>query len=197
MPNFTLEYERAQESAQHYNTMIWTLVSIGIAFSILILKTVLYEELKTEWIRYNFLIGLITLFLGFYSLFYFGLLIEKANEKMRFKYDICKAIEEKHKKDLVFLQHLKTDLLPLHKINPKGIVVQRIMRFLLFIIYGGVIVSNVIKQNQLSCTEVVIISIIGVAYILALIWESALLIGVYDKKYEKLKKKIIMDTNKK
>ena len=91
-----VEYEKAQDSAEHYDTMVWTLISVGMGFSILILKTALLDINKENlYLIEPFPFLSLLFFLGAATLIYFGHLIEGANEKRNFKYNICKKIELK------------------------------------------------------------------------------------------------------
>ena len=109
-----IEYQKAQDSAEHYDTMTWTLMSVGIGFSLLMLKVVILD-LKESM---NLLIDILTLqgiilFLGTASLTYFGLLIRGANQKKLLKYEICKKIELENKGFIG--QNLGTEFLLLTK----------------------------------------------------------------------------------
>ncbi len=95
-----LEYEKSQDSAEHYNTMVWTLISIIFAFSLLILRTILLDINSSGWTfslvgKFTIINGL--LLIGTLSWIYFGYLIEGANEKKKWKYFICQEIEKKNK----------------------------------------------------------------------------------------------------
>ena len=149
-----LEYQKAQDSAEHYNTMIWTLISIGIGFSLLILKVVWFEDNDS-------LLELISLFFGFFSLFYFSFLIESANEKKLLKYHVCKEIETQYG----FIgQNFLTDKLPLSKLKLKGIDIIRIIKFLLFFFYfGSVLVTGIVAISE-SGSYLSLISLVCVLF---------------------------------
>ncbi len=108
-----LEYEKAQDSAEHYNTMTWTLISIIFVFSLLVLRTILLDINSSGWQfsligKYTIINGI--LLVGTLSWIYFGYLIEGANQKKKWKYIVCQEIEKKNKKFLG--QHLGTRFLP-------------------------------------------------------------------------------------
>ena len=65
-----LRYESAQRSAEHYNVMIWTVFSVGVALSLFILYTVLPLKNNLGFMH------LITSFIGLLVLFYCSLTIE-------------------------------------------------------------------------------------------------------------------------
>lgn len=120
----SLEYQKAQDSAEHYNTMIWTLISVGIALSLVILYKVLSEDL-------GHLLELTLVFIGTFTLFYFSYLIETANERKNFKYGICKKIEESYG----FMgQNKGVESLPISS-NEKGMYMLRWIKLMLFCIY--------------------------------------------------------------
>ncbi len=85
-----IEYQKAQDSAEHYNTMIWILTPVLLGFSISILYLIFSNN-------YNPIFNIFLLIFGSFSLFYFSLLIESANEKKLHKYRICKKIEKDYK----------------------------------------------------------------------------------------------------
>ncbi|MEK6844604.1 MAG: hypothetical protein AABX83_04235 [Nanoarchaeota archaeon] len=108
-----LEYEKAQDSAEHYNTMVWTLISLILAFSLLIIKTILLDINSSGWTfhligKWTIISGI--LLIGTLSWMYFGYLIEGANQKKKWKYIICQEIEKRNKKFLG--QNLGTKYLP-------------------------------------------------------------------------------------
>ncbi len=84
-PEVISEYEKAQDSAEHYNTIMWTLTPVLMGLSIYILYLVFSEDYNP-----NLKIGL--LFIGAISLFYFSFVIETAHEKKKLKYGICKEL---------------------------------------------------------------------------------------------------------
>lgn len=81
-----IEYQKAQDSAEHYNTIVWTLMSVGIGLSLIILYKVHSQE-------QNPLLEMIMLFVGMFVLFYFSYLIESATERKMWKYYVCQRIE--------------------------------------------------------------------------------------------------------
>ncbi|MFA7708074.1 MAG: hypothetical protein WCX73_03930 [Candidatus Pacearchaeota archaeon] len=126
-----VEYQKAQDSAEHYNSMIWTLMALGIASSLTILH--IFWTNRPEIIY-----SLIMLFTGAFILFYFSYLIEGAHEKKRLKYSICKKIE----KENGFLgQNLETDNLLISR-NKYGISIFRIMKITLFGLYFLTIITG-------------------------------------------------------
>ena len=114
-----VEYQKAQDSAEHYNTMIWTLVSLGFALSLWIIN----NFYTNKSIEPDYL--LLTLFFGTFVLAYFSKLVEKANKNKNLKYDICKDIEEKY--GFVGKQHINTS-------GSSGI---GIFRFITLFIFAG------------------------------------------------------------
>ena len=108
-----VEYQKAQDSAEHYNTMTWTLISILFAFSLLILRTILLDINSSGWQfsllgKWTVINGI--LLIGTLSWIYFVYLIEGANQKKKLKYLICQEIEKKNKEFLG--QILGTKYLP-------------------------------------------------------------------------------------
>lgn len=120
-----IEYQKAQDSAEHYNNMIWTLMSLGVVGSLIILHLFWTTE-------FEILYSLIMLFIGSFVLFYFSYLIETADEKKKWKYLICQKIEQEYN----FIgQNSGIDKLTISK-NRKGMNIFRIIKFLLFTMYG-------------------------------------------------------------
>lgn len=122
----SLIYQKAQDSAEHYNTMIWTLTSVLLAFSITILYLVSTNN-------YAILLNIILLLFGFFSLFYFSTLIELANETKCHNYDICKKIETEYG---LRKNHSLVDKLPIHKeLKKRGMKLLRIAKKVLYLLY--------------------------------------------------------------
>lgn len=125
-----VEYQKAQDSAEHHNTIMWTLINVGIGFSLTILYLVWTQSL-------NILTKLVFLFTGTFVLFYFSFIIEKTNETKNLKYNICKRIE----KDYNFIgQNRLTENLKVSKMF-KGMLIFRSMKILLWIFYSILIIS--------------------------------------------------------
>ncbi len=108
------EYQKAQDSAEHYNTMTWTLISVGIGFSLLLLKSALFDvEGAGELLIDKLTLQSLIFFLGSTTLMYFGMLVYGANQKKIFKYKICQKIELENENFIG--QNLGTQYLPLTK----------------------------------------------------------------------------------
>ena len=91
IPNYVLsEYEKAQDSAEHHNSLMWNLIYIGIGLSLFILYIFLKGEIPSQLIRLFLVFGAIVLA-------YFSFIIHKSNIIKFQKYRICKEIEEKYK----------------------------------------------------------------------------------------------------
>ncbi len=131
-------YEKSQDSAEHYNTMTWTLMSILLGFSLYILKLVWMEQNKVQ-------LELMALYFGIGGLIYFSYLIESANEKKLLKYYICKYIKERYKLikqnqlvDRLKISNIKMSL-PLvgviFKNTSTGTIFFRVIKFILYFVY--------------------------------------------------------------
>jgi len=125
-----IEYQKAQDSAEHHNNLMWTLIATGIGFSITILYLVWTQSL-------DIFTKLIFLFIGSFVLFYFSFIIEVSNENKRMKYNICKEIEKEYK----FIgQHLQTKKLPISNVLD-GMKIFRSMKGLLWFFYVLLIIN--------------------------------------------------------
>jgi len=153
-----IEYQKAQDSAEYYNSMIWTLMSIGIAVSLIILH-IFWTN------RPEILYSLAMLFIGAFVLFYFSYLIEGAHEKKKYKYGICKKIEREYR----FLgQNFGVDNLPISK-NKYGIKMFRWMKITLFLLYlfsiifglGSAVIEGKVSSILTWSTIFVLFAIIG------------------------------------
>ena len=92
-----LEYEKTQDSAEHYNTMTWTLIAVGIGFSLLLLKFTLLDLLEENFFNVNnYSLQNLAISIGLFVILYFRNLVEGASEKKVFKYGICKIIEKEN-----------------------------------------------------------------------------------------------------
>lgn len=76
------EYEKAHDSAEHYNNLIWTVFYVGVAFSLFILYKV--WTFKTDFGAMQFFMSI----LGFLVLFYCILAIESFGQKRTLMYKI-------------------------------------------------------------------------------------------------------------
>jgi hypothetical protein len=100
LPNYVLtEYEKAQDSAEHHNTIMWNLIYIGIGLSLFILYKVHTENYPIEGEMLAF---------GAVILAYFSYIIFRSNKNKYIKYKVCKEIEEKNK--ILLGQHKKAGL---------------------------------------------------------------------------------------
>lgn len=126
-----VEYQMAQNSAEHHNNLMWTLIVSGIGFSLFIIYKTHLEN------NSNFLLNVLLLFIGAFTLFYFSHIVESSNEKKCFKYSVCKLIEEKYN----FIgQNLKVSSLPISKtkifnFSNFGMGTFRLMKILMFVFY--------------------------------------------------------------
>ena len=153
-----IEYQKAQDSAEHYNTMMWTLMALGIVGSLTILH--IFWTNRPE-ITYS----LMMLFVGVFVLFYFSYLIEGAHEKKKWKYKICKDIE----RDYGFLgQNLHIDNLPVSR-SKFCIKIFRAMKFTLFLLYlfsiffglGSAVIEGKVSPFLTWGTRSVVLAIVG------------------------------------
>jgi hypothetical protein len=143
------EYQKAQDSAEHYNTMVWTLFAVGVGFALIMLKVTLLD-LKEEM---NLLVEVLTLkslilFLGAASLTYFGSLIRGADQKKHFKYEICKKIELENKNFIG--QNLGTEFLPLtqDRWGTAFLYVVKNTLLLFFLAFASVVLAKSVNTNQ-------------------------------------------------
>ena len=165
----SLEYQKAQDSAEHYNTMIWTLISVGVGLSLTILYIIQSQEQDP-------LLELVMSFIGLFVLFYFSYLIESANEKKKWKYHICKKIERENN----FIgQNIKTENLPISKMrlfggSSFGMGVFRIIKVLLYVLYllaSVIIIANLWKAGAITSLLVTSFVCIILAFIGSIITE--------------------------
>lgn len=160
-----VEYQKAQDSAEHYDTMIWIMIPILLGFSISILYLVFYPS---EFIL-PINLKLVLLIFGGFSLFYFGFLIESANQKKQYKYSICKDIEKKYK--FIFKQHRNVDNLFLSKVDYKGNNIMRAARFILYILYFFSVWAVYLDWTIDVEVPIILPIIITIALLLGLIME--------------------------
>lgn len=88
--NLRTEYEKAQDSAEHYNQMIWILIPAFFGFVFYIVAN--YDSLKIPFLDQPGLIMVAS-----FALFFMGILVEGAHAKVLLKYNICKTIEKQMK----------------------------------------------------------------------------------------------------
>jgi hypothetical protein len=128
----SLTYQKAQDLAEHYNTVMWTLIYIGIGLSLWILYLV--------WVkRPEISVGLklVMLLLGSLILFYFSSIIEKSNEKKNRCFKICREIEkeERNNFDCQNKIHSLMENLPISNRMVGGMGFLRAIKFALFFLY--------------------------------------------------------------
>ncbi|HLD12715.1 MAG TPA: hypothetical protein VJB87_03930 [Candidatus Nanoarchaeia archaeon] len=87
--NIRTLYEKAQDSAEHYNTMTWSLISILLVGSLTIFYSA-FEIVRTPFIRFIFFSG------GLFILIYFHHLFIRADIIRLFNYKVCQKIEENY-----------------------------------------------------------------------------------------------------
>jgi hypothetical protein len=122
-PEILSEYEKAQDSAEHHNNMIWTLTALGIVGSLIILH-IFWTN------RPNILYSILMLFMGALILFYFSYLVEGAHSKKIIKYKVCQEIE----RDYGFIgQNLRVED---KRIFTGGIKIFRTIIMLIFFLYA-------------------------------------------------------------
>lgn len=174
-----IEYEKAQDSAEHYNTMCWTLTSLLLAFSISIVS-ILFNSLNNPNPTIYFKIILFGG--GLFSLIYFNFLIEKANAIKEIKYHLCKKIESRH---LFLGQNLLTEELDSF-FKKRGIYFIRRAVFVLLIVYLGLLACEMLAYFH-NLLIIIILSLFIIADFCGLI------IAIFlrpDKKVKKIKKDI-------
>ena len=162
-----LEYEKAQDSAEHYNIMVWTLISIIFAFSLLILRTILLDINSSGWTfslvgKFTVINGL--LLIGTLSWVYFGYLIEGADEKKKWKHFICQEIEKRNKD--FFGQNLGVEHLPFAK-NKFGLTFFIITKNVFIIFFLFISILAFIKS--LDTDELIWVKLILIIHIIIFI----------------------------
>ena len=140
------EYQKAQDSAEHHNTIMWTLINVGIGFSL----TILYLVWTTQ--NLDALTKLISLFIGALTLFYFSFIIETSNERIKIKYNLCKQIEKEYK--FIGQHSLIKDFLG---IKNGGIMILRLMKLILFFMY---LLSIIVLLTKVEFNLFILIGVI-------------------------------------
>src|SRR3989344_5639328 len=98
------ECEKAQDTAEHYNLLIWTVFSVGIALSLYILNRVWSD--KTAFGAMQFFMSI----LGFLVLFYCILAIESFGQKKALMYEVLnKNTKNKWKQKIERLPFCRLD----------------------------------------------------------------------------------------
>jgi len=91
-----LEYQKSQDSAEHFNNMIWHLTSLLVGFSIIALYIYFKDFPNKDIITTKETLRHLILIAGTISTFYVSYLIESSNSKKILKYEICKTIEKRY-----------------------------------------------------------------------------------------------------
>jgi hypothetical protein len=105
-----LEYEKAQDSAEHHNQMAWVVSSLFILTSL-----TLFGEIIANIEKLSFSILSLGVFIGIFLIIVNGILFFSSQKTKIKKYEICKGIERKINKQLfteenpLLKNHLSTD----------------------------------------------------------------------------------------
>jgi len=103
-----IEYQKAQDSAEHYNNMVWVLIPVGFGLSLILLNFTLFGLPEGIFFGFNKpSLQSLMILINMFILTYFTYLVEGAILTIRLKYKICKRIERENK-FLFYKQHLKT-----------------------------------------------------------------------------------------
>lgn len=173
-----VEYEKAQDSAEHYNSLLWTLISVGIGLSLIILY-----KLPTE--VPDPMIALVVIFVGMFTFNYFSNIVEAAHRKKCLKYELCKKIE----KEWGFYGHnLKSDLVPPGSQKVKGIDTLRTGKFVILGLYSAEAILFLVKAMFMyPLVSQVAITLLGIIF---LYWGASLYIeadyGKIDPNYAEI-----------
>ena len=138
-----LEYEKAQDSAEHHNNVMWNLVYLGIGLSLFILFKVHTENYEIEEEM---------MFFGIVILGYFNYIIFRSNKNKYLKYEVCKEIEKKYPRDLRG-QHLKTGL------NAFSYFILNLIVAFIFLVYFFSISSDSSYYNWFSYLILICLSL--------------------------------------
>jgi len=101
----TLRYEKLQDSAEHYNLLIWTVFSVGVALSLWVLLRIWPD--KTNIGAMQFFMSI----LGFLVLFYCILAIESFGQKKILMYKILNKEEPRLEHKIGMLPFFRLDWL--------------------------------------------------------------------------------------
>jgi hypothetical protein len=85
-----VEYQKAQDSAEHHNNLVWTLTNLGIGLSLIILYVSWTDKSIDSYIKEGLL------FIGCLIFMYFSSIIENSNKKKNEKYKLCQDIEKEY-----------------------------------------------------------------------------------------------------
>lgn len=148
-----IEYQKSQDSAEHFNTMIWILIPIFISIMGSILS---YSYINTYPDIKNGELITIILGIGLFTLTYFIVIIDGANNKKILKYNICKSIEQKYN----FIgQNKLVEKLP--NIIP-GMNIFRIGIYLILLFYFVLLIKKLFYPSNVIEHFVLQLFIIGV-----------------------------------
>jgi hypothetical protein len=158
-------YQKAQDSAEHHNKIMWTLIYVGIGLSLWILYSVLSKRDISVYLKFAML------FFGAFVLWYFNIIIEKSNKRKNQCYKICHDIE----KNLEIKYQIHKDM----AFKGEGIKRLRFIMFLLYVVYiigilviGAVVIDTTTFTFKLGLSgyfiQVILaaISLIAVIYLL-------------------------------
>lgn len=178
------EYEKAQDSAEHYNTMIWILIPIMFGFCLYMIKFSLFEK------GILLLFRAIAIIFGAAGLFFFSYLIESANEKKQLSYETCKRIESISEINLV-KRHQATEKLGISsktfyfskknrkQYNP-GMFLFRLSKKILYFTYLILLIGLLLGQEQTSNLDL-LAKIITIILALYLTFKALVVESFYEK----------------
>lgn len=173
MDKILIEYEKAQDSAEHHNNSMWTLIYMGLGLSILILYVFWTIDTRVDSVKID-LPKYMMLSFGSIILGYFSKIIEDTHKNKKIKYKICKEIEKKHH----FIgQHFKTKNQKNFNINFLRIIIIGI--FIFYIVSVGLYSFILNNLNQFSILHIIpgifiyTISIIFIVFEVTYFWNNA------------------------
>ena len=158
-----VEYQQAQNSAEHHNTIIWIFTPVIFTLALWVLYVVFWPDFSSL----PSAIKIMILFLGSLAIMYFSKIIESAHATKYYKYNICKYIERTYP-DFIG-QHNGLDMINIQTKDGKIIKVLRHIIYLfivLFIAATLIILLNLSLDYWLIC---ILAFIFGVYLIIVLI----------------------------
>lgn len=173
MDKILIEYEKAQDSAEHHNNNMWTLIHIGLGLSVIILYAFWTIDTRVDYVKID-LPKYMMLFFGSIILGYFGKIIEDAHKNKKIKYNICQEIENKYH----FIgQHSKTKNQKNFNINVLRIIIIFIFIFYISSLFLYSFILN--NLNQFSILHIIpgiliyTISIIFIVFEVTYFWDNS------------------------
>ena len=135
-----MTYQQAQQAAEHFNQIMWVLISVLLVGSVIILYTYFKKEIPNS---FQDVTVIIILGIGILILIYFSEIFTSANNIKTAKYEICNQLEARF--DILRQGKIIEDT---NKDKYSGIAMLRIGILILYVIYTYALIMAALNSTS-------------------------------------------------